>query len=185
MRRAVFLDRDGVLNAVRIVDGRPYPPASAADLRILPGVRDACRRLAEAGYLLIAVTNQPEIARGTRSVDEVDRINALLEAELALDDVVVCPHDDADGCACRKPRPGMLLQAAVRWDVELAESVMVGDRWRDVDAGVAAGVRTVFIDRNYAERGPAAPDLTVNELEESITWIIESGSRAARSSNAA
>ena len=176
-RAAVFLDRDGVLNDVRVVDGKPYPPASPEAMRILPGVSDACRSLSEAGFALIVVTNQPDIARGTKDAEDVREINDRLQAALGLDGVVVCPHDDADDCECRKPRPGMLLEAARRWDVDLGRSVMVGDRWRDVEAGRAAGTRTVYIDRGYAEKGPPESDLTVGCLKESIEWIIETVSR--------
>jgi D-glycero-D-manno-heptose 1,7-bisphosphate phosphatase len=168
----VFLDRDGVLNAATVVDGLPRPPADVAEVRILPGVEAACRELAAAGLVLIGITNQPDIARGTQTPERVAAINAHLKARLGLDDLLVCPHDDADGCDCRKPRPGMIIEAAQRWDIDLAHSVTVGDRWRDVEAGRAAGTRTVFIDRHYAELAPSEPDLVVNELEESIQWII-------------
>jgi D-glycero-D-manno-heptose 1,7-bisphosphate phosphatase len=174
----VFLDRDGVLNEARVADGRPYPPRDASEVRVLPGVREACRQLAEAGYLLIVVTNQPDVARGTQTLAAVEAINARLQDELSLDAVIVCPHDEPDGCQCRKPRPGMLLAAAQQWDVDLGASFMVGDRWRDVAAGAAAGVRTVFVDRHYAERAPEAPDLTVSELEESVPWIIRTAAPA-------
>lgn len=172
-RAAVFLDRDGVLSAPVVRDGRPYPPSSAEDLAVLPGAAEACRRLAEAGLALIVVTNQPDIARGTTHPATVAAINDRLMEELELDEVVVCPHDDTDGCACRKPKPGMLIEASERWRIDLAGSVTVGDRWRDVDAGRAAGTRTVFVDRCYNERGPEAPDLTVGELGESVPWILE------------
>jgi D-glycero-D-manno-heptose 1,7-bisphosphate phosphatase len=168
----VFLDRDGVLNDAEVVDGVPRPPAEVADVRILPGAESACRALARAGLVLIGITNQPDIARGTQTRERVDAINAHLKAQLGLDDLLVCPHDDADGCDCRKPRPGMIIEAARRWDIDLARSVTVGDRWRDVEAGRAAGTRTVFIDRHYAEQAPSSPDLVVSELEESVQWII-------------
>jgi D-glycero-D-manno-heptose 1,7-bisphosphate phosphatase len=172
-RAAAFLDRDGVLNAPVVVDGRPCPPASVDGLELLPGVSEACRDLAAAGMALIVVTNPPVIARGTADAAVVDTINRRLQEELGLDEVVVCPHDDREGCDCRKPKPGMLLAAAERWDVDLARSVMVGDRWRDIAAGRAAGTRTVFIDRHYREQAPDRPDLTVTELQESVPWIIE------------
>ena len=174
---AVFLDRDGVLNAARVVEGRPYPPGDVSELNVLPGAGPSCRRLAEAGLRLIVVTNQPDVARGTQSLEAVREINDRLAAELGLDAVLVCPHDDADGCSCRKPLPGMLLQAAGAWDIDLAGSVMVGDRWRDIEAGRAAGARTVFVDRRYDEPAPVDPDLTVSELEESVPWIIETTAR--------
>jgi D-glycero-D-manno-heptose 1,7-bisphosphate phosphatase len=178
-RGAVFLDRDGVLNLATVVDGRPFPPAGLGELRMAPGVEAACRDLSRAGLALIVVTNQPDIARGTQDVTRVRAINKYLQERLGLDEVVVCPHDESDECRCRKPRPGMIIDAADRWKVDLGRSVTVGDRWRDIEAGRAAGTRTVFIDRHYDERQPPQPDLTVSELKESIAWIIETASRPA------
>ncbi|ADB53876.1 D-glycero-alpha-D-manno-heptose-1,7-bisphosphate 7-phosphatase [Conexibacter woesei] len=175
MSKAVFLDRDGTLNAAVIRDERPYPPATPGELELIDGVADACAELTGAGFKLVCITNQPDIARGTQERATVDAINARLLELLALDEIVVCPHDDADDCPCRKPRPGMILDSAERLGIDLARSVTVGDRWRDVDAGHGAGTRTVFIDRGYAEQQPAAqPDLTVSDLKESIPWILAS-----------
>jgi D-glycero-D-manno-heptose 1,7-bisphosphate phosphatase len=167
----VFLDRDGVLNRAEIRAGRPHPPATVADVVVLDGVVDACRRLREDGWLLIVVTNQPDIARGTTTAAAVDAINAAVVADLAVDEVVVCPHDDADGCDCRKPQPGMLVDAAERLGIDLASSVMVGDRWRDIEAGERAGTTTVFIDRGYDERRPDHPDHVVGSLPEAVATI--------------
>jgi len=166
--RAVFLDRDGVLTEVTVRDGHPYPPQSLTDLTIYPDVRDSLIRLKEAGFALVVVTNQPDVARGTQTRDVVDAMHAHLLATLPLDECRVCYHDDADGCACRKPRPG-LLTAAPHHD--LPRSVIVGDRWRDVDAGRNAGCRTVFIDRGYAEPS-SAPDVRVGSLTEAVDWIL-------------
>jgi D-glycero-D-manno-heptose 1,7-bisphosphate phosphatase len=171
-RPAVFLDRDGVLNAAPVTDGRPGAPRDAEGMELLPHVDQACRELKDAGLVLVVVTNQPDIARGTVDPDQVREINERLLKSLALDDVIVCPHDDRDRCACRKPKPGMLLDAASRLGLDLGRSVMVGDRWRDVEAGRAAGTRTVFVDRHYDEPAPEDPDLTVGELHESVSWII-------------
>jgi D-glycero-D-manno-heptose 1,7-bisphosphate phosphatase len=172
-RRAVFLDRDGVLNRSHVVDGVPRPPDSPQDLELLPGVEDACRTLHEAGLLLIVVTNQPDVARGTQTLETVEAINRELSARLPLDEIRVCPHDDADECDCRKPAPGLLLDAAREHEIELESSVMVGDRWRDVEAGRRAGCGTVFIDSGYPERPPEGPDLTVGGLGEAVPWILE------------
>ena len=172
-RAGVFLDRDGVLNAPRVVDGRPYPPRTLDELEVLPGVEDACRELAQAGLALIAVTNQPDIARGDAAEGDVQALNDALRERLGLDEVVMCPHDDADACDCRKPLPGMIISAARRWEIDLGRSVTVGDRWKDIAAGRAAGTRTVFIDRHYDEPAPTAPDLTVGELHQSVPWILE------------
>lgn len=170
---AVFLDRDGVLNRALVRDGKPYPPRTVGELEILPGVRDACATLRQAGLRLIAVTNQPDVRRGTLKRDVADEINRTVQRDLQLDDVRICPHDDADACSCRKPAPGLLLDAARDWGVDLRASVMVGDRWRDVESGRRAGCRTVFIDHQYAERRPDSPDLTVASLPEAVSWILE------------
>jgi transaldolase len=170
-RSAVFLDRDGVLNDVELRGATPVPPSSLAELRILPGVARACERLRELGYLLVVVTNQPDIARGKQSRAEVDRMHEYLRQQLPLDEIVVCPHDDADNCSCRKPRPGMILDAAARHGVDLDRSFCVGDRWRDVEAAHAAGVRAVFVDRGYPERRPAEPDAIVASLPDAVAFI--------------
>lgn len=170
-KRAVFLDRDGVLNAVVVRDGRPFPPMSEDDLHLLPGVAEACHVLRDAGFLLIMVTNQPDIARGTMSEDIVTSINGRLQRELSLDGVSVCPHD-GDGCDCRKPKPGLLLEAANRLGIDLSASYMVGDRWRDTEAGQNAGCCAVFIDYGYREQHPKPPYHRVTSLREAASWII-------------
>ncbi len=172
-RAAVFLDRDGVLNEVELRDGIPHPPAEVERLRLLPGVVEACYRLRELGFALVVVSNQPDIARGKQTRDEVDRMHDALRARLPLDDIVVCAHDDIDDCPCRKPRPGMILDAATRLDLNLAESVCVGDRWRDVEAGKRAGVMAIFVDRGYGERRPADADAVVASLPAAVE-VIES-----------
>jgi D-glycero-D-manno-heptose 1,7-bisphosphate phosphatase len=169
--RAVFLDRDGVLNDVVVRDGRPYPPGDAGEVEVLPGVGEACARLRAAGFELVVVTNQPDVARGTQTLEAVERINDVLRAALPLDEVVVCAHDDADDCECRKPKPGMLVDAGARRRLDLAASFMVGDRWRDVEAGRRAGCRTVLVDRGY-DAPSAVPDATVSDLGEAAEWIL-------------
>lgn len=172
-RRAVFLDRDGVLNRALVRDGRPFPPRRPEDLEILPGAVEACASLQRAGFLLVVVTNQPDVARGSLSVDALSALHEALVTRIPVDAVLWCPHDDADGCSCRKPAPGLLLQAAERFGIDLRHSVMVGDRWRDVEAGQRVGCRTVFVDAGYVERRPEDPDLTVASLAEAVPWILE------------
>src|ERR1700733_7593441 len=137
-RRAVFLDRDGVINRAIVRDGKPYPPRNLTELRILPGVREACQSMRELGYLLILVTNQPDIGRGTADAQEVSAMHDHLRRYLRLDDVKLCPHDDAAQCECRKPKPGLLLEAAREWNIDLSASYFVGDRWRDIEAAQRA-----------------------------------------------
>jgi D-glycero-D-manno-heptose 1,7-bisphosphate phosphatase len=179
MRRAVFLDRDGVLNRSDVRDGKPYPPAGPGELEILAGVAQACAALRAAGFLLIVVTNQPDVARGQQRQEVVEAINAVLRARVPVDDVRVCYHDDRDDCHCRKPRPGLLVQAAHDWQVDLSDSFMVGDRWKDVDAGRRAGCATVFIDYGYAESLPSAPNYSTGSLAAAADWIL-SQARASR-----
>ncbi len=165
MTRIAFLDRDGVLNRALLTRGSvPVPPHTLAELELLPRVEDACRLLRQSGFRLVLVTNQPDVARGTQTREAVEAINEWLAAELGLDEVQVCWHDDADGCGCRKPEPGLLLESARRAGVDLAECVMVGDRWRDVEAGRRAGCRTVLIGDGYGEPFPAKPDVHVGNL---------------------
>jgi D-glycero-D-manno-heptose 1,7-bisphosphate phosphatase len=171
-RNAVFLDRDGVINRAVVRDGRPYPPRSLSELRILPGVREACRRIREAGYLLILVTNQPDIARGTADAREVSTMHDHLRRYLRLDDVKVCPHDDAADCACRKPKPGLLLEAARDWTIDLGASYFVGDRWRDIEAGNRAGCRAMFIDYGYNERRPEGLFRIVRSLRDAAEQLV-------------
>jgi len=153
-------------------DRKPYPPAGLEGLDILPGVPAALDRLQRLGFLLIVVTNQPDVARGDRSRESVDAFNAELARRLPLDDVFVCFHDDPDGCDCRKPLPGLLARGAERYGIGLERSYLVGDRWRDIAAGQRAGVRTVFIDYDYDERRPEPPaDVTVKDLSAAVDWI--------------
>ncbi|MDQ6920117.1 MAG: HAD family hydrolase [Candidatus Dormibacteraeota bacterium] len=171
-RPAVFLDRDGVVNQPIVAEGRPRSPASVEDFVLLPMVGEACERLRAAGLLLVVVTNQPEVARGTLAAETLEAMHQLLHRRVSVDAVLTCPHDDGDGCDCRKPAPGLLLQAARTWQVEMGQSVMVGDRWRDVEAGRAAGCATVWVRHRYRERFPASPDLTVNSLFDAVPWIL-------------
>jgi D-glycero-D-manno-heptose 1,7-bisphosphate phosphatase len=168
----VFLDRDGVLVESTARDGVPQSARSLAELRILPGVAGACERLREVGFVLIVVTNQPDVARGTLTVEAVGEMHHELQQRLPLDDIAVCFHDDGDGCDCRKPQPGLLLAAAERWRVDLATSFLVGDRWRDVEAAHRAGCRAIFVDRGYGENIASEPDATVRNLEEAAEWIL-------------
>jgi D-glycero-D-manno-heptose 1,7-bisphosphate phosphatase len=172
MRRAVFLDRDGVINRAVVRGGKPYPPSNLAAVEILPGVNDAMQSLHRAGWILIVVTNQPDVARGTTSLAEVESINLHLQSRLPIDDFRICYHDSGDGCNCRKPMPGAILAAANSHDIELAASYMVGDRWRDIEAGERAGCKTIFIDYGYAEKQPERFNHRVHSLAEAAHVIL-------------
>jgi D-glycero-D-manno-heptose 1,7-bisphosphate phosphatase len=173
----MFLDRDGVINRAVIRAGIPCPPASLEELEILPGVPAALHALRAGGYRLVVVTNQPDVARGSTSRERVGDINARLAQTLALDAILTCFHDDADDCECRKPRPGLLLQAARDLSLDLASSFMVGDRWRDVEAGRRAGCRTFYVDQGYEDSVPACTDFRVGSLSEAAGRVLALGPR--------
>jgi transaldolase len=178
--RAVFFDRDGVLNDAVVRDGLPYPPASLAEMRIPPGLPHQIARVRSAGFLAIGVTNQPDVARGLQTREAADAMNHAVRAAVHLDALLVCYHDDADRCRCRKPAPGLLEAAAQRYGIDLSQSIMVGDRWRDVEAGRRASCRTVFIDYDYREAKPMPEaDVTVRSLEDSVAWILDESAAPA------
>ena len=173
-QRAVFLDRDGVLNRALERAGKPYPPSSLAEFEILPGVPEACQELKAAGFLLVVATNQPDVGRGTLPMSVVEKVHAHLRSLLPLDRIEVCTHPGkgASECDCRKPRPGMLLRAACELNIDLRQSWMVGDRWRDIDCGHAAGCRTIFIDYSYEEALRSMPEFRVKNLSEAAEIIL-------------
>ena len=172
MNRAVFLDRDGVINRAVLRNGLPFPPESVHDLEVLPGVPEALALLRSAGFKLVVVTNQPDVARGKQTRAEVEAIHEFLTRLLPLDAVKVCYHDDADGCACRKPLPGMLLEAAGEMALDLPRSYMVGDRWRDIEAGERAGTTTILVENEYPEKKAGDPAARVGSLREAAEWIL-------------
>lgn len=173
MNKAVFLDRDGVLNLALVRDGKPYSPANLSELQLAPGAAQALQELKALGFKLLVVTNQPEVARGNITRASVEEIHRAIAAELPIDEMFVCYHQDGDGCDCRKPKPGMLLEGARKYHVDTRESFMVGDRWRDIEAGQNAGCRTVFVDAGYEDRDPARPaDARVRSLREAVDWIL-------------
>lgn len=174
-RPAVFLDRDGVLVATEVRGGKPFAALALDRFRVLPRAPAAVRALASAGFVTVVVTNQPELARGNVDSATMDAMHARLRAAMPIEAIYVCPHDARDGCGCRKPAPGMLLQAAADLDLDLAGSYMVGDRWRDVGAGRAAGCTTVLIDCGYDEPEHVAPDLTAFDIAGAAALILGRG----------
>jgi len=175
MNRAVFLDRDGVINRVTVRGGRPYPPANLELFKLLPGVPKAIESLRSAGYKLIIVTNQPDVATGTQELEVVEAIHRKIEALLPIDDLKVCYHIDEDCCDCRKPKPGMILEAAADWSICLEKSFMVGDRWRDIEAGKAAGCHTILLEYGYSEEQTTHPDAVVTSLLKASALILSIG----------
>lgn len=172
-RRAVFFDRDGVLNEAPIKDGKPLPPANLQELVIPHDAHDAMRRLKDAGFVLLGVTNQPDVVRGIQRQEIVEAINAVLLGRLPLERFFVCYHDDNDRCSCRKPQPGLLIQAAAEYGIDLARSFMIGDRWRDVEAGRRAGCVTIRLSGAHLEEDVRTfPDYTALSLSDAAAWIL-------------
>jgi D-glycero-D-manno-heptose 1,7-bisphosphate phosphatase len=177
-QRAVFLDRDGVLNHAIVRDGKPYPPSSLSELEIMPEAAEILASLRQVGFLLIVVTNQPDVGRGTQKREAVEAIHDHIKQVLPLDDVFVCYHTDGDRCDCRKPERGLILSAAAKYTIDLTASYLVGDRWRDIEAGERAGCRTVLIEYGYREQGPSiGPTVRVASLRLAANWIMEQDRR--------
>ncbi len=172
MVKAVFLDRDGVINANLERNGKPVAPTTLAEFRILPGVVEAARRLKDAGFLLVIATNQPDVRNGLTPQPTMEAMHDEIRRLLPIDDIMICLHNDADNCACRKPKPGLLLEAASKHGIDLGSSYFIGDRWKDVHAGKAAGCRTIFVDYGYVQDQPAEPDKTVRSLAEATDYIL-------------
>ena len=171
MKRAVFFDRDGVINKVRLINGRPHPPSDVKEVEILDGVIESIALLKRKNFTLVVITNQPDVARGETTQLRVDEINSFLGSSIGLQHFYICPHDDHDNCECRKPAPGLILRAASELDIDISKSYFVGDRWRDIAASQAAGCRAFFIDYSYTEQQPQMPFTRVSSLFEAVQLI--------------
>jgi len=176
MKKAVFLDRDGVINRSILIDGVRKPPNKIEDIEILDGVIQAIQILKGLGFVPIVVTNQPDVARGDATKIEVNRINSYIGTATSIESFYTCFHDDIDLCICRKPAPGLIYQAAAELDIDLCKSFLVGDRWRDISAGQSAGCESFFIDYSYNERVPEIPYTKVSSLLE-VAEILTGESR--------
>lgn len=170
MKRAVFLDRDGVINRAFVKQGKPYPPQNREELEILPSVPEALSCLKKGGFFLVVVTNQPDVARGMQKKEVVEEMHRLLLEALPLDAIEVCYDETSPNY---KPQPGMLFSAAQKYGIDLKRSFMVGDRWRDIEAGKAAGCPTFLIDYHYAESVSASPDFICSSLLEATSMIFK------------
>lgn len=172
--RAIFLDRDGVINRALIRNGKPYPPSSLNEFEILPGVAEACAMLKQAGYVLVVVTNQPDVGRGTLLQSTVETIHFFMSRQLPIDRIEVCYHPGGElsNCDCRKPRPGMLIRVAHELGLNLTQSWMIGDRWLDIECGHAAGCRTILVGNGYKEVLRTLPDFWAQSLREAVTIIL-------------
>ena len=175
LKPAVFLDRDGTLNVQHVRDGKPYAPDKLEDFRLYPGVQEGCRALKAAGFVLVVATNQPDVGRGLVAQSVIDGIHAHLQKLIPEIERVEVSFDPLSGgdAPRRKPAPGMLLDAARDLGLDLGRSWMVGDRWRDIECGKNAGVRTVFIDYGYSDEYDTKPEFTVKSFPEAVAAILK------------
>jgi D-glycero-D-manno-heptose 1,7-bisphosphate phosphatase len=172
MVEAVFLDRDGVIVVPEFREGRSFAPRRLDDFSFYPDALHCLTRLKEAGYLLVVVTNQPDVGNGVVPLETVEAMHERLAEQLPVDMIKVCLHSSNAACRCRKPKPGMLVEAANELGIDLNRSVMVGDRASDVEAGSAVGCRTVFIDLGYSEPRPKKPTFVADSLSGAVNWIL-------------
>lgn len=170
--KAVFLDRDGIINKSIIKNGKPYPPQGIEDFEWTDGIKQALESLKKEGFILIVFTNQPDVSRGTQSVEQVEKFHRYIKSQLPIDKIYACYHENLDNCECRKPKPGMILTGQAEYDIELSQSYAVGDRWRDIDAGNASGCQTIFLDYGYDEELRSQPDFVIKEIKELLSIIV-------------
>jgi D-glycero-D-manno-heptose 1,7-bisphosphate phosphatase len=173
MVEAVFLDRDGVLNRGYVRDGKSYAPRTIKDFKLLPHAIKSVENLRELGFLIIVVTNQPDIDNGLVSMEVVNEMHTLLRKKVKVNDIFLCPHSKDKHCSCRKPKAGMLLNAALKHNIDLKKSFMIGDRASDIEAGSAAGCRTIFLNRRYREPKPVSQEKTFLSINSAANYIIK------------
>jgi D-glycero-D-manno-heptose 1,7-bisphosphate phosphatase len=172
MKKAIFLDRDGVLNKLIIRDGKAQAPYSLEEFALFPGVVTALSMIKANGFLTIIVTNQPDVARGWIKKENVELINNKIKEILPIDDIKICYHTNTDNCLCRKPMPGMLLSAAAEWGIDLSASYMIGDRYGDVAAGVKAGCKTILVGDGDLQGDFPNPDYKVEFLIDAVKFFL-------------
>ena len=170
-KKAVFLDRDGIINEPIVKGGKPFSPESVEQFKFCSGISELSNQLVDCDFILFIVTNQPEVARGTILKRKVEEIHDHIRSALPIKEIMSCYHDDQDNCECRKPKPGAIINACRRYFLEPEKSYMIGDRWKDIDAGNAAGCKTIFLDRGYNERKPTTQNYTVSSIKEVVDII--------------
>ncbi len=167
---AVFLDRDGVINEIVFHDSdKPSSPWRFEEFRLVPGIKKPLEELSSMGFYLFIVSNQPDQSRGYIEAGTTEKINKTIYDSLPIDDIATCPHDDRHNCSCRKPKPGMLLDLSKKWDIDLKRSFLIGDNWKDMEAGKAAGCVTLLLDKPYNQAVKA--DHRVETLEDAVEII--------------
>ena len=170
-KKAVFIDRDGVINEVIMRNDKPSSPWFFEEFKIIDGAAIALEELKKIGFLNIIFTSQPDVARGNLSIIELEKMHKEIKEKLLIDEIKVCPHDDGDNCNCRKPKPGMLLEAAIEKNIDLGKSYVIGDTWKDVEAGKTVGCKTFLIRREYNKDYQRDYNFEVANLKEAVEII--------------
>ena len=173
MSKAIFLDRDGVINKGYVTNGKSYAPRRIEDFKLLPYVKESIKKFINNGFLIIIVTYQPDISNGLLSLDVLYLMHNKLREKLAVTDIYFCPHSKNENCGCRKPKPGMIAKAAKKYKINFSKSFLVGDRASDIEAGKKVGCRLIFINRNYKEPKPISQEKTVNNLKSATNYILK------------
>ena len=174
MNKAIFLDRDGVLNKVILKDGKPLSPKNLSEFVLLDNVSEALAIFKKLDYLTIIVTNQPDIKTKKQTLKDLEITHKWIFDNLMIDDIFVCCHDDSDNCNCRKPGIGMLINASKKYKINLTKSIMIGDRWKDIKCGQLAKCKNNFyINYGYDEPSPTGKFINVSSLYE-CSKIVES-----------
>ena len=169
--KAIFLDRDGILNKVIIRRGKPSSPWNLKDFKLLSHIEKYLKTLNEIGFLNIVFTNQPDVKRGYLKVEDLEKMHKIIAEKLPVDEITFCPHDDKDNCSCRKPTPGLIFEAAKKWSLDLKNSFVIGDNWKDVLAGKKAGCKTILIRRNYNKNLKDSYNFEARNLKEAVEII--------------
>jgi len=169
--RAIFLDRDGVINEVVIENSKPASPRKLEEFRLILDIEKPLQHFRESGFLNIVITNQPDVARGLLSLEVLEKMNRHIKESLPIDDILFCPHDDNDMCLCRKPNPGLIISAAKTWGIDLSKSYFIGDTWRDMEAGKKVGCKTVLLNKSYNNDTHSGYDFKINSLNEVVCLL--------------
>ena len=171
-RKAIFLDRDGVIVRSNVIDGKPFAPICLKEFKLLPYASKCIDLFKKENYLTIIISNQPDVSKGIISNETLNKMNEILFFKTKVDDIYICTHTDSDNCKCRKPKNGLIIKAAKKYNINLNKSYMIGDRKKDIDAGILSNCKTIFIDRNYIEQKPKNFDYKVSSLQKAFFYIL-------------
>jgi D-glycero-D-manno-heptose 1,7-bisphosphate phosphatase len=153
MKQGIFIERDGILNRVRVERQHQVSPLTLEEFHVDKAMAPLLTKLKASGLVLIATTNQPGLSRGYQSRRELDRMHEMLRRELPLDDIMVCPHDEIDRCPCRKPKPGLLTEAGFKWHLDLDRSFVISDKWQDAEVARQAGCTSLLLKSPWVGEG--------------------------------